>query len=89
MRRMLEKGLTGVVPASHARSTTGLSAGNATFDNNPVSDFPLLDSGTHFDDFTGRFVTSTTGVSDNHGGTNLAVLPEMDIGTEVRSQITT
>ena len=83
----MKKGLTSVVPASHARSTTGLSAGNAAFDGNPVSDFPLFDSGTHLDDFTGRFMASTASVSDDHSGTNLAMLPEMNVGTEARGQI--
>jgi hypothetical protein len=71
--------LTGIVSTGSASSTVSPATRDTCFDGNPVPDLKPGDTFTDGDDFSGGFVPRTAFVGDDHGGSDLAVFPEMNV----------
>lgn len=72
--------LTGIVSTGSASSTVSPATRDTCFDGDPVPDLKPGDTFTDGDDLSGGFVARAAFVSDDHGGSDLTVFPEMDIG---------
>lgn len=71
--------LTGIVSTGSASSTISPTTRDTGFDGDPVPDFKPGDAFTDGDDFSGGFVPGAAFVGDDHGRSDLTVLPEMDV----------
>jgi hypothetical protein len=78
--------LTGIVSTGSASSTVSPATRDTGFDGDPVPDLKPGDTFTDGDDLSGGFVPGTAFVSDDHGGSDLAVLPEVNIGATADKQ---
>jgi hypothetical protein len=72
--------LTGIVSTGSASSTISSTTRDTRFDGDPVPDLKSGDTFTHGNDLSGGFVPGTAFVGDNHGRSDLAVFPEMNVG---------
>jgi hypothetical protein len=67
--------LTGIVSTGSASSTISPATRDTGFDGDPVPDLKPGDTFTDGDDLSGGFVARTAFVGDDHGGSDLTVLP--------------
>ena len=72
--------LTGIVSTGSTSPTISPATRDTGFDGDPVPDLKPGDTFTDGDDLSGGFVPGTAFVGDDHGRSNLAVLPEVNIG---------
>lgn len=78
--------LTGIVSTGSASSTISPATRDTGFDGDPVPDLKPGDAFTDGDDLSGGFVPGAAFVGDDHGRSNLAVFPEMDVGAIANKQ---
>lgn len=78
--------LTGIVSTGSASSTISPTTRDTGFDGDPVPDLKPGDTFTDGDDLSGGFVARAAFVGDDHGRSDLAVLPEVNIGAAANKQ---
>ena len=79
--------LTSVVTTSTARIAGRLRARHAGLDSYPVTDLEVGDTWSNLDDLARRLVAGSCGVPHDHGRTDLAVLPKVDVGAVVSGDV--
>jgi hypothetical protein len=78
--------LTGIVSTGSTSSTVSPTTRDTGFDGDPVSDLEPGDTFTDGNDLSGGFVSRAAFVGDDHGGSDLTVFPEMNIGAAADKQ---
>lgn len=74
--------LTGIVSSSPTWSTVRSGTWYSSLDSDSVPNSPFGYACTERNDLSRRLVSRSTLVCDDHGGTNMAVLPEVYVGPE-------
>jgi hypothetical protein len=76
--------LTGIVSPSPAWSTIRSGTWYTSLDSDSVPNGPFGNACTERNDLTRRLVTRSTLVCDDHGWTDMTVLPEVYVGPEIQ-----